>query len=101
MIIESGYRCPRHPLEAAKAHPGYHAQGIAADVRVPGMTARDLYLLVLRDFPAFTGIGAGRHKTTLHLDTRPIPKGQRAVVWAYDAKNNQARWSGRWEDLPA
>jgi hypothetical protein len=33
-IITSGYRDPTHSIEARKAKPGTHAQGIAADIRI-------------------------------------------------------------------
>ena len=46
-IINSGYRSPRHSIEAKKPKPGTHAQGIAADIRVQGglagITARGIY----------------------------------------------------------
>jgi uncharacterized protein YcbK (DUF882 family) len=34
--ITSGYRSPNHSIEAKKAEPGTHAQGIAADIAVNG-----------------------------------------------------------------
>ena len=34
LIVTSWYRCPDHPVEAAKRHPGVHSHGIAADIRI-------------------------------------------------------------------
>ena len=34
LYVTSGYRSPRHSIEAKKAKPGTHAQGIAADIAV-------------------------------------------------------------------
>ena len=78
MIITSGYRCPDHPVEKAKASPGTHAQGIAADIGVSGADAVTLLRLALD--ANFTGIGVqqkgpGRF---LHLDIREHP-----AIWSY------------------
>jgi hypothetical protein len=43
MPVSSGYRCPNHPKEAAKATPGAHASGCAADVAVHGGLRRMSY----------------------------------------------------------
>ena len=78
MSISSGYRCPDHPIEKAKAHPGMHATGLAADVAVSGAEAVAVLRLALAQ--GFTGIGvqqkgAGRF---IHLDTRAEP-----AIWSY------------------
>jgi zinc D-Ala-D-Ala carboxypeptidase len=100
LVVNSGYRCSKHPLEAKKAKPGRHTEGIAADIRPIGASLFDLYRLVLKEFPAFHGIGVAPHQGYIHLDARPIPAGQRAVVWAYDRSGAQVKWDGRWENLP-
>ena len=78
MIITSGYRCPNHPVERAKASPGTHAQGIAADVGISGADAISLLRLALES--NFTGIGIQQkgHGRFLHLDTRQHP-----ALWSY------------------
>ena len=68
MRITSGYRCPQHPIEAAKAEPGPHTTGLACDVGVEGAEAHQLLKLALNQ--GFMGLGvqqkgAGRF---LHLD---------------------------------
>jgi zinc D-Ala-D-Ala carboxypeptidase len=81
IVISSGYRCPEHPIEAAKATPGVHAMGIAADVVVSGT---DAYEILKHAFTlGFAGIGVqqkggGRF---IHLDImRSVP---RPNVWSY------------------
>ena len=36
----SACRCPQHPVEARKPKPGYHAQGLAADLAPLAMSLR-------------------------------------------------------------
>lgn len=78
MVITSGWRCPDHPVEKAKAHPGMHSTGMAADVAVQGADAVRLLRLALG--LGFTGVGvqqkgAGRF---IHLDLRAVP-----AIWSY------------------
>lgn len=81
MTITSGYRCPEHPIEAAKASPGAHTTGKAADVAVQGAEAHRLLAISLE--LNFTGIGVQQKgdKRFLHLDT--INEGARPTVWSY------------------
>lgn len=81
MIISSGYRCPKHPVEAKKSSPGAHASGQAADIAVQGNDAYQVLQLAMA--AGFTGIGVqqkggGRF---LHLDTLTDPP--RPNVWSY------------------
>ena len=95
--IISGYRCPKHPLEASKKHgPGLHASGIAADILVTALDPKSVYEIITRDFPEFRGIGASRYRTTLHIDIRPVN-----ARWAYDSKGKEVKWDGVWDNLPA
>ncbi len=78
IIITSGYRCPGHPVEKAKAEPGMHSTGLACDVGVQGADAHELLRLAFHF--GFTGIGvqqkgAGRF---IHLDLRSTPS-----IWSY------------------
>ena len=99
MLINSGYRCEMHPVEARKSKPGRHYEGIAADIRISGVSLLAVWRS-LANFPQFTGIGVNRHLGFVHLDCRPLrPTGAR-VVWAYDKTGQQVRWSGKWEELP-
>jgi len=76
MIVTSGYRSPRHSIEAAKASPGYHARGQAVDIAVTGKDAHDLVFLAMTS--GFNGIGVA--KTFVHLDTRPH---EQRTIWVY------------------
>lgn len=75
-VITSGYRSPKHPIEAAKAVPGTHAQGIAADIKI-GTSAHRYLLLQAALRNGFTGIGID--KDFIHLDTR----GTIPLIWTY------------------
>lgn len=74
-VITSGYRSPKHPIEAAKSSPGTHTMGIAADIAIRGGWQR--FKLVDEALAAgFTGIGVG--EDFIHLDTRQFP-----MMWIY------------------
>lgn len=81
MKITSGYRCAKHPIEAAKSAPGAHASGCAADIGIQGAEAHTLLSLALQQ--GFTGIGVQQNGTGrfLHLDTLQAPT--RPTVWSY------------------
>ena len=75
-IITSGYRSAAHSIEAKKAKPGQHTQGIAADIKTVGGAKR---IQIVREALklGFTGIGVA--KTFIHVDTRTtVP-----VLWTY------------------
>ena len=81
MRVTSGYRCPKHPIEAKKAAPGAHASGCACDIGVEGADAHRLlkFAMIL----GFTGIGVQQKGTGrfIHLDT--LTTGVRPTVWSY------------------
>jgi len=81
MRITSGYRCPQHPIEAAKSAPGAHSSGCAADVGVQGSEAHQVLSLAMQI--GFTGIGVQQKGTGrfLHLDT--LQGSTRPTVWSY------------------
>jgi uncharacterized protein YcbK (DUF882 family) len=81
MKITSGYRCPKHPVEAVKAAPGAHTKGCAADIAVQGTDAYKLLRLALA--AGFTGVGVQQrgNKRFIHLDTLNDPP--RPNVWSY------------------
>lgn len=80
MRVSSGYRSPRHSIEAAKASPGEHCTGRAADIAIQGADALRLVQLALQ--MGFTRIGvqqkgAGRF---IHLGDSPeFP----STIWSY------------------
>ena len=81
MVITSGYRCPKHPIEAKKAKPGAHASGCACDIAVVGADAHRLLKLAFQ--MGFTGIGVQQkgNGRFIHLDT--LEGGLRPTVWTY------------------
>lgn len=81
IIVNSGYRSPRHSLEAAKAGgPGPHSTGRAADFKVgPGVDAYRFVELAMRF--GFTGIGVSQREGQprfIHLDML-----DRIAIWSY------------------
>jgi uncharacterized protein YcbK (DUF882 family) len=84
-VITSGYRSPTHPVEARKASPGTHAQGIACDIQITnGYDAGRLIQEALK--MGFKGIGVAqdadrpRDARFIHLDLRDSPF---PIVWSY------------------
>ena len=78
MVINSGYRSPKHSIEAAKDKPGEHSQGMAADVACD--SSRDRYDLVR------AAIHAGFHRlgiadTYVHLGLSY--RKDKDVIWLY------------------
>ena len=69
VIITSGYRNPEHNHRVGGAPNSQHLLGTAADIRVNGLTPRQL--LPHAEAIGFTGIGL--YRTFLHVDTRPTP----------------------------
>ncbi len=75
-IITSGYRDATHPIEAKKAKPGTHAQGIAADIRVTN--GAQAYIIQKNAYAlGFNGIALGNG--FVHVDTRSTTP----VSWRY------------------
>lgn len=75
-VITSGYRDPRHPVEAVKNEPGTHTQGIAADIAVNGGAQRRRLVWHALNL-GFNGIGVAR--TFVHVDIRD----DAPVMWTY------------------
>lgn len=85
-IITSGYRSKEHPIEKAKANPGVHTLGLAADIKVSGKQAYEVISNAAKH--GFTGIGINQkgnyNSRFIHLDiaessgTRPRPH-----IWSY------------------
>jgi len=82
-VINSGYRHPTHPVEAAKVRPGAHSLGKAADIRLAhGGQTYDV-LTRAREF-GFTGIGM--ETIFVHLDictTADLGGTVRPAAWSY------------------
>jgi len=83
IIINSGYRSPRHSIEVVKDKPGAHATGRACDVRVYGPHAYEMVALAV-DY-GFTRIGVNQKgalaRRFIHLDDNPdFPN---PAIWSY------------------
>ena len=74
IIITSGYRCPTHNKRVDGSQTSQHMRGKAVDIKVSGMTAKEL--AKLGEQLGFDGIGT--YSNFVHLDVRGI----------------RARWNG-------
>jgi uncharacterized protein YcbK (DUF882 family) len=79
IIVDDAYRCKIHNAQVGGVPNSEHVQGIAADIRVQGMTAGQLEAAA-RQVPAFANGGIGRAdlQVYLHVDTRAT-----AAEWCY------------------
>ena len=86
LTVTSGYRSPRHSVEAAKKRPGSHTLGKAADIRCAGTQAFEILHTALDE--GFTGIGIDQRGEDrfLHLDviteSDDFPA-VRPTIWSY------------------
>lgn len=78
-VINSGYRAPEHSIERVKLSPGFHSQGIAADVRVRGGWERGKIIEEAVHL-GFKGIGVA--EKFVHVDLRDS---EDLIVWVYGA----------------
>ena len=73
VYVNSAYRCPVHNSYVGGASSSYHMKGMAADIRVNGMTPAQVAKLAQE--LGFTGIGMynGSSGRFTHVDIRPTP----------------------------
>lgn len=81
MVVNSGYRCPEHPLERTKTATGAHSLGKAVDIRCSGADA--LELIKIAQMMGIQRIGVNQKGSTrfIHLDNAnelPSP-----AIWSY------------------
>jgi uncharacterized protein YcbK (DUF882 family) len=69
ITVTSGWRCPNHSL--SKASPtSQHVKGIAADIRIKGLTVKQMYEAALM-VPEFEDGGIGLYtENFIHVDVR-------------------------------
>lgn len=85
MHVNSGYRCPKHPVEAGKARLGAHVYGHAADIAMPDPAQKYAFIALAMEH-GFTGIGVAAHY--VHLDDvapGEIARIVRPARWTYPA----------------
>ena len=79
-IINSGYRHPTHPVEAAKGHSlGEHTRGLCADIRVDDSRQR-FKLIQAAIGVGFTRIGIAKGFVHVGLGGEGLPP---EVAWLY------------------
>lgn len=77
VIITSGYRTPEWNAKCGGAKYSYHMRGMAADIRVEGMTPKELAKEL--DKIADTGCGIIVYNNWVHFDVRPGKKYRKGV----------------------
>ena len=77
--ITSGYRSPEHPIEAKKAKPGEHAEGLAIDVVAVGGTPVFEIVEAAIDLGC-KRIGISRKSNFIHLGLSP---NRVTSIWTY------------------
>ncbi len=70
VIVHAGYRCPQHNQDVGGVPKSEHTRGLAADIRLPGLSLQRMYELAL-EIPQFAGGGIGAYDGDfLHVDVR-------------------------------
>jgi len=86
VLVDDAYRCPEHNKAVGGVPNSQHVLGTAADIRVEGLSATDLYHVAL-EVPAIHGIGRDDHENYLHVDVREHP-----AKWCYAVNGQQEPW---------
>lgn len=87
LYIDDGYRCAAWNAKTPNAAThSQHVLGTAADVRVPGMSAMELWGFVA-EVPAFKGVGRADVQGYVHVDVRENP-----ARWCYDPRGAVIPW---------
>lgn len=68
VIITSGYRTPTRNKAVGGARYSYHMRGMAADIRINGMTAKEIANKLNKIIPNECGIIV--YENWVHIDTR-------------------------------
>lgn len=70
VVINAGYRCPRHNQIVGGVPGSEHTHGLAADIRLPGLSLQQMYEFALQ-VPQFAAGGIGAYDDDfLHVDVR-------------------------------
>lgn len=80
ITIVSGYRCKKHNKAVGGAENSKHCEGIAADIRIKGVSISNLHKAILKliDEKKIPNGGVGVYKNWIH----------------YDIRKGAARWNG-------
>lgn len=69
VIITSGYRTPEHNKKVGGAKYSYHMRGCAADIKVEGMTPKEVAEALNKIAPSYS-FGIIVESSWVHFDTR-------------------------------
>ena len=69
IVINSGTRCPEHNAAVGGVPNSYHMRGYAADIRVEGLTSKEL-ARAADQIKVFRYGGIGTYDTFVHVDVR-------------------------------
>ena len=76
-IINSGYRCPKHPIERAKSKPGSHTTGRAVDISAQGKEA--IKIIEVASSLGCERVGVNQ-RVFIHLDR---DESRKPALWTY------------------
>lgn len=86
ILVNDAYRCKVHNEQVGGVPGSEHERGIAADIRVHGMTAAELDAIA-RTVPAFKGFGRADAQNYIHVDLRDTE-----AQWCYHADGTWTHW---------
>lgn len=75
IVINSGYRSPKHNANVGGAKNSQHLLATASDIRVAGLTSKELHTIILQLIKAgkMHNGGVGLYPNFLHYDVRSTP----------------------------
>lgn len=76
VIVTSGCRCPEYNRKVGGASKSKHVEGLAADIQVIGVEAKEVFDFLDGKYPNQYGLGS--YSSFTHVDARP----------------HKARWGG-------
>lgn len=70
VIVTSAVRCKVHNTNVGGAKRSKHLEGTAADIKVKGVSPKDVYDFLNETFPNYYGLGL--YNTFTHVDVRSV-----------------------------
>ena len=86
--VDDAYRCAVHNAAVGGVPNSEHTRGLAADIKIAGMSPVQMYRAALQ-VPAFAsgGIGVAERQGYIHVDVR-----EQHARWCYDAAGKSCAW---------
>jgi len=78
VFITSGCRCLRYNTKIHGADKSFHMWGQASDIKIPGISPKQIADYLEKEYKGFYGIG--RYKTFTHIDIRS----KRPARWGHN-----------------